>query len=90
MAAVYTVIMGIVGDVHNAGHWGGVLAGVFVASGMLYLNGALLTMFIFVWALAIIVWVRISSSIENYGSFTSFDNVTTCNCNATLDSTQYT
>ena len=74
--AIVMVIQGIAGNIYSAGHWGGMFAGILVASGVLYLNGVLLTMFVFVCVLVIIVWVRISSNIENSGMFASFNNAT--------------
>ena len=87
LTAIILVILGIAGNLYKEAHWGGAIAGILVASGVLYLNGVLLTLFVFVWALAVIVWLRISSNIENSGAFASFDNVT----NATQENaTQFT
>ena len=55
---------GIVYDFSNVAHHGGAIAGFLMTLTLLQFEGVLRTLFLFVWIMASIVWVRIASNMD--------------------------
>ena len=63
----------------NFGHLGGIAAGFLIGLTELHLRGPSRAMFIFMWTLITLVWIRISTNLEEGGMIltpTSDRNVT--------------
>ena len=78
------IINGITGGHPNVGHLGGIVAGFLIGLSELHLSGPPRALFIFMWILVALVWVRISSNLEQGGLIFSpaFDRNVSASFNA--------